>query len=96
MRALEVKITSSREAGPTVFLLSLPRADRAILAITVFVLIVAVVAGCGSTGGDSQDEALESLRLTTEAASLQSEMGKLVGGLGGDPSRLSRPRPSAI
>ena len=61
---------------------------RALLSV-VCVLAVAAT-GCGSSGDDSRDEALESLRLTTEAAGLQSEMGKLVGSLGGDPSPAQR------
>ena len=46
---------------------------------------LALTAGCGPSEG-SRDDALASLRLTTEAASLQSEMGKLVGDLSTNPS----------
>lgn len=67
-----------------------PRAGRAILAIVICALTVPLAAGCGSSGEDPRDEALASLRLTTEAASLQSEMGKLVGGLSSDPSAAER------
>jgi hypothetical protein len=62
-------------------------------ALVACILGVATVAGCGSSsrsasgfGSGSQEAALASLRLNTEAAALQSEMGKLVGGLGADPS----------
>ena len=58
-------------------------------AIVAFILGVVALAGCGSgsgSGDDSQEAALASLRLNTEAATLQSEMGKLVGSLGADPS----------
>lgn len=63
-------------------------------ALAVCVLGLTAIAGCGSSSssgsgsdGDAQEAALASLRLNTEAATLQSEMGKLVGSLGAHPSR---------
>jgi hypothetical protein len=54
------------------------------------ILGFAAVVGCGSSSsagtGDSQEAALASLRLNSEAARLQGEMGELVGSLGADPS----------
>ncbi|MGH2940703.1 MAG: hypothetical protein ACRDPE_21585 [Solirubrobacterales bacterium] len=65
------------------------RLRRAAL-IAACILGIAALTGCGSSsssgGGDSQEAALASLRLNSEAARLQGEMGKLVGSLGADPA----------
>jgi len=53
--------------------------------VSLVLSALALAAGCGSSEG-SRDDALASLQLTTEAASLQSEMGKLVGDLSTNPS----------
>ncbi len=59
--------------------------------------LAALVAGCGSGGGatgtgagDSREQALNALELSTEASSLQSEMGKLVVKLVDEPSAVKR------
>ena len=66
------------------------RGPRAVAAIAICALAVLAAGGCGSSGDDAREEALDSLRLTTEAAALQSEMGKLAGGLSSDPSAAER------
>jgi hypothetical protein len=63
-----------------------PRLGR-IASVLACIIAVATAAGCGSSdGSDTQEAALASLRLNTEAARLQSEMGRLVGSLAADPS----------
>lgn len=60
------------------------------LAGLAFLVALALV-GCGASE-DSRDDALASLQLTTEVASLQSEMGKLVGDLVDERSARQRRR----
>lgn len=74
MREFRLKINSPRVIG----------------VIAICALALLAVSGCGSTEEDAREEALDSLRLSAEAAGLQSEMGRLAGGLGGDPSAAER------
>ncbi len=63
---------------------------RRALAAALCVPAALVPVACGSSGADGRDEALAALQLATEAANLRSEMGKLVGDLGSDPSARTR------
>ena len=67
---------------------------RSLVRLTfAFVAFAALVlAGCGGSSEGSRDDALASLQLTTEAAGMQSEIGKLVGDLADEPSAKERGR----
>lgn len=62
---------------------------RAPAALAAVVTLALLSVGCGS-GDDSRDEALAALELTSEAASLQSEMSELVSELSANPSAAQR------